>query len=70
MAKRIWIKLSVDRLLNEIAWKEANGYDFEAATLKSLFVMTKQEMALYHTYLKSCKAAKKRREEGYPDTKG
>jgi len=65
--KRIWLKISVDGLLSKIAYAEANGFDFEAKTLKGLITMTKDEERGYKTMLDSCIALKKRREQGYPD---
>jgi hypothetical protein len=69
MPKRIWIKISVDTLLADIAYKEANGFDFEARVLKGLIRMTTHEKEVFETYLASCKASKARRDAGYPPTK-
>ena len=65
--KRIWLKISIDSLLQSIAYKEANGYGFEAATLKGLITMTKKEKYTYENYLKSCIESKERRLQGYPE---
>lgn len=66
--KRIWLKISVDGLLSSIAWKEANGYDFEAKALKDLITMTPEEKKTYENFLESCKVLKLRREAGYPES--
>lgn len=66
MANRVWLKISVETLLQSIAYKEANGFDFEADTLKSIISMTKYEQEMYQRFLESNIASRERRLAGYP----